>query len=50
MYFADVALKEMDTGYQALRGKLNGLVETYHLRQFKNARAKEFASHGSRDV
>jgi hypothetical protein len=46
MYFADVALKEMDTGYQALRGKLNGLVETYHLRQFKNARAKEFASHG----
>jgi hypothetical protein len=46
MYFADSALKEMSAGYQALHSKLNGLVETYHLRQFKNARAKEFASHG----
>ncbi len=46
MFFSDEQINELRKGYAGLEGKYRGLRDTYAFRQYKNAKAAEYATHG----
>jgi hypothetical protein len=46
MYFTEKALKDLKREYAGITGKHAALMQAYLGREYKNARAKEFAQHG----